>query len=187
MEWLTLNWLDYVILVVVGLSVVISLMRGLVRESLSLTTWVLAVWLAIKFYLALAEISPAVIQSEAIRNVAAFLLIFIVVLIVGTILSYAVARLVHKTGLSGTDRLLGGMFGFARGVFLMAVLLLVIELFDEPEPEQQQWLTASYLAGYFLPVTEWLIQRIPQSLDQSSALVLEQGQIDYTQPDSFEF
>jgi membrane protein required for colicin V production len=166
-EWLAFNWLDYCIIAVVGLSIIISLVRGFVRESLSLTTWVLAVWLAVKFHPTLAPMLVSMIQSEMIRSVAAFLAIFFVVLVVGTILSYAIARLVHKTGLSGTDRLLGSLFGFARGVFLIALLLLVVELFDEPQPEEQQWLEASRLAGYFTPLTDWLVQRVPQSLEDS--------------------
>jgi membrane protein required for colicin V production len=169
-EWLEFNWLDYCIIAVVCLSVIISLVRGFVRESLSLATWVLAVWLAVKFYTVLAPMLAPMIQSEMIRSVAAFLAIFFVVLVLGTVLSYTIARLVHKTGLSGTDRLLGSLFGFARGMFLIALLLLVVELFDEPQPQEQQWLEASRLAGYFTPLTDWLVQRVPQSLEDSQIM-----------------
>src|SRR3990167_7214103 len=113
------NWADYSIIAVIVLSGLISLVRGFVREALSLVTWILAVWISITFATELSELFASQIQNTTLRYVVSFGLLFIMTLILGAMLNFLISQLIQKTGLSGTDRVLGVVFGIARCILLI--------------------------------------------------------------------
>jgi len=100
-------WFDIAILAVILGSTLISLIRGFVKESISLATWLVAGFIAMTYYLILSDLLLPYIESPTISQAVAFAILFITTLIVGAIINYMVSQLVSKTGLSGTDKLLG--------------------------------------------------------------------------------
>lgn len=158
-----MNWLDLAILAVIGLSVVISLVRGFVRETLSLVVWIAAIWIGLRFAEPVAALMEAVIASPTLRIGAAFAVLFVGVLIAGAILNYMASVLVGRTGLSGTDRFIGLFFGLARGVLVVAILMLAAGLTALP---REPWWQDSVLVEQLTPwvcrvgVEDWLDGRI---------------------------
>lgn len=122
---------DLVLLIVILLSALIGLVRGLVREVLSLAVWIAAFLVAMALAPALAEALPRGLGDTPIRLVAGFGLVFVTVLITGGILQWLIRKLVETTGLSGTDRLLGFVFGGLRGVLVCIVALVLLRPFAE--------------------------------------------------------
>ena len=102
---------DVVVIVVIFLSALFSLIRGFVKEAISLTTWIIAIWLAATFAPQLADALPNNIESEAVRQAVGFGVLFVLTLMVGAIVNMLVSQVVKKTGLSGADRVFGIIFG----------------------------------------------------------------------------
>lgn len=145
-------WIDYLILSIIGFSALISLIRGFVREALSLVTWTCAFFVASRYYMLLAPFFSGISNSVA-RNGMAIALLFIATLLVGAVVNYTVGLLVDKTGLSGTDRLLGVCFGALRGVLITAAILFCLDLFTA-FPRSDAW-QQSRLIPEFKPIIGW--------------------------------
>lgn len=116
---------DYVILAMTAISILISIWRGLVREVMSLLSWLGAIWAAIRFSVEVAQWLPASISNPSLRYVVAFVLIFLCIVIVLELFGVLLAKLFHAAGLAFIDRLLGAVFGFARGALLAWILTLL--------------------------------------------------------------
>lgn len=158
---------DYIIIAIIGLSLLISVVRGFVREALSLVMWIAAFWIAFTFYTTLASLLLNIIHTPSLRIIVAFGALFLATLLLGAFISFLVAQLIDKTGLSGTDRVLGLAFGFARGVLLVTVLIMLAKLTPLP---QDPWWKTSLLIPHFQPIEEWLRNLLPQSVSQHLVL-----------------
>lgn len=135
---------DYVFLAIIGLSVLISVMRGFVREVLSLAGWVVAFIVARTYCLELAQMLPAAIPGEPLRLLAAFLILFLAVLLVTSLVTIALSMLFKQVGLDWLDRLLGAFFGMARGGIIAIVLVLIGGLTSLPQ--DPRWRNAMFSA-----------------------------------------
>lgn len=156
------NTADYFIIGIIGLSAVVSLTRGFIREALSLASWIVAIYLAITYAQSITPLVAHYVHTPSMQFIVAAGIIFFLALIVGTLFASALAKLVEKTGLSGLDRMLGIIFGAGRGVLLIGVLLLVLEL--TPFVEDGLW-KQSLLIPKFQPLEKWLKSLLPESLN----------------------
>jgi membrane protein required for colicin V production len=156
---------DYAVLIIIGSSVVVSVMRGLVREVLALAGWVIAFLAANALSGIVSEWFVSFIRDGSVRTLTAFVAVFIVTLILASLLGLAVSRLLKSAGLGLEDRLLGGFFGFARGMLIVLTLVLLSGL--TALPRQPAWSDAMLsppleaLAGALKP---WLPQAVSRYL-----------------------
>ena len=128
---------DYLVLFVLVSSVVISTLRGLVKEILSLLGWIVAFVVANAYGAKLAPMLPDLLPGETARLILAFIVLFLGVRILMGLLSLAIGALVEASGLSLADRGLGGLFGLARGIVI--VLAAVILCGMTSIPQQAFW------------------------------------------------
>jgi membrane protein required for colicin V production len=133
---------DYLVIFVMVTSVIISLLRGLVKEVLSLAGWVVAFVVANAYAAALAVMLPAVVPGAVLRLFLAFVALFIGVRILMGLLSMALGALLDAGGLSLFDRALGAVFGVGRG--LVIVLTAVILCGMTSLPQQDFWKDALF-------------------------------------------
>lgn len=156
-----MNWADYIILAVLAVSVLIGLWRGLISEVLALAIWVAAFWVAWTFGPSVAGHFEHSIQLPSARILVGYGICFLAVLIAGALLRFLVSKLIEGTGLSGTDRLLGMVFGFVRGVLLvtLAVFLLGFTAFT-----RDPWWNESALLPQFKGMAAWLGERVPENV-----------------------
>jgi len=153
-----MGMIDIGIVALIFLSALIGIFRGLVREVLSLVAWVAAFYIAFRFHGELAAHLSS-IQPETLRNGAAFLGVFFIVLIGFSLFNYVVAKLVDSTGLSGTDRLLGVIFGVFRGVAIVLALVVLAGL--TPLPDSKPWHKSS-LIPHFQQAGQWVKGYLPE-------------------------
>ena len=153
-------WIDYAILAIVGISTLISLVRGFVKEAVSLVIWISAFFIASHFYVNLASLLTN-ISDQVLRNAAAIAILFITTLILGALVNYLIGQLVSKTGLSGTDRLLGLVFGALRGVLITSAVLFFMDAFTPAS--STAWWASSQLIPVFTLIVEWFFEYLKNS------------------------
>ncbi|MDX1594674.1 MAG: CvpA family protein [Gammaproteobacteria bacterium] len=156
-----MNWADVVILVLVGLSMLISLWRGFTREALSLVAWIAAFWVGFTFAWYPAALLEPHVGVPSARLALGFLGLFIVTLLLGGIVNYLIGKAVDKTGMTGTDRMLGLIFGLARGIVLVAILVLLAGLTPLP---RDPWWQEAMLVGHFQLLAERLRDLLPADI-----------------------
>ena len=146
-----MNELDTAILLVTALSCIFGFWRGFVKEILALVTWIAALligWVGSDY---LSGLMANIIENDSVRDISAFALIFIMVVLLGSVLSRVLAKLLTITGLRFIDSFLGGMFGIARGLIIVLVSMLISSIFIS---ETEQW-QQSILIPYGLPAVVW--------------------------------
>jgi membrane protein required for colicin V production len=155
-----INGLDYGIIALLAVSVLMGIIRGFVREAMSLITWVSAVIIAVLYCETVASWFTMV-NLLGLRLVLAFVLLILSTLIVGGILSYLVGRLIKFTGFGVTDRIIGTLFGLARGTAAVAIAILLAG--PTPFSKDPLW-TGSHLIPRFEPVSLWMKDKLPEDL-----------------------
>jgi membrane protein required for colicin V production len=146
------TWVDWAIIAVVAISALISLKRGFVKEALSLLTWIVAGAVAWMFGGGLAPYLENYIQTPSARVIASCAILFVATLLVGAMVNFLISELIRVTGLSGTDRFLGMVFGAARGGLLVVVAAGLMSL---GPVQQDPWWQQSQLLPRFLLVADW--------------------------------
>ncbi len=157
--------IDYVVLAIVGFSVLLSVIRGFVRELLALAAWAIAFIVARLFGGDLAAMMPAEIPGDELRWLAGFATLFLTVLLGMSLVAVAVSQLVKSAGLSIEDRVFGAIFGVVRGIAVVIVLALVAGATSLPK--QQVWREAALrplLELVALGVKGWLPPALSQHI-----------------------
>lgn len=142
-----MTWVDWLLVGILALSGAISFKRGFVKESLSLAIWAAAFFIASTFSPLLAPLLLEYIEAASLRQMAAFAILFVLTLVTGGGVNYLISTLIQATGLTGTDRMLGVIFGVARGWII--VMLLVIYLPKLLPVKEDLWWQQSLLIPYF--------------------------------------
>ncbi|MCG5515832.1 MULTISPECIES: CvpA family protein [Ectothiorhodospira] len=157
-------WIDLVIVAIIAISAVISLFRGFIKEAISVATWVLAFLVSLTYSAPLSEYLPLGIEDPTLLVGIAFAILFILTLIMGGVVNMLAGQLVKKTGLSGTDRSIGAVFGLARGVAIVAVVVLMAGLTVVP---QEPWWQESQLLPQFERIALWMRDFLPQDIAEN--------------------
>ncbi len=153
-----MEYSDFAVLGIIAISILVGAIRGFIKEAFSLAVWAAAFLVAFQYSGTLALELESHIELPSARTALAFAGLFLAVLLVGGLLTFLVGKLVEKTGLGGTDRLLGGVFGGIRGLVLVIALMLVVGLTPVP---QDSWWQSSRSIQSLLPLAEWSAQFLP--------------------------
>jgi len=165
------TWPDYAILGTIAISVLVGALRGFMKEVFSLMVWAAAFIISYQYGGDIAALMDDHISLPSARTAMGFTGLFIVVLLIGGLLNYLLGRLVESTGLSGTDRLLGGVFGAARGLALVVAVLLVAGFTPIPA---DPWWKGSQMVQRLMPFVEWSSVFLPENVN---------GHLDFDPPE----
>ena len=133
---------DYAVLIIIGISIVVSMMRGAVREVLAIAGWLAAIFAAKTYAIELVPLLPADIPTEALKILAAHVIVFFGVLVIASLLTIALSSLIKKISLNWVNRFLGAFFGFARGLIIVCVLVFLAGLTSLPK--DARWTNAMF-------------------------------------------
>ena len=153
---------DIVIAVAVAISVVVGFMRGFIKEAISITSLLIAIWAALHFGHNVGGISEGWLSSEELQIWFGRFLIFIVILAIGGLLGWGISKIVRLSAVRGVDRGFGVIFGFCRGVVLLAVFIIGGEFggFDN-----DNWWRKSRLIPYGDHVADWIRVMAPKGVE----------------------
>ena len=161
----SMNTLDITMVSVVALSMIIGVVRGFVKEALYLTTWVASSVIAAVYFQHVGDTYLSGIQMVVLRYLLAGVLLSLGTLIIGGIINYFISNLIKKTGFRLPDRIIGAVFGCARGIFVLVIGVLVALSFAKMQ-------TASWHSSIFVPMlvpaATWVKGRIhvPEKLKE---------------------
>lgn len=154
------TWVDYGFVVIVAFSTIFALTKGVTRELISLVALVGGFILAAYYYRSAGSILVDYTRTETLANLIGFLLIFLSVILAGSVVAHMANRMVKVTSLEWFDRLLGGVFGFVRGWAVSSIIVLALIAF----PVRENILAQSQLAPYLLSGARAAVMVVPQDL-----------------------
>lgn len=158
-----MTMVDLLILGIILLSTLVSLVRGFVKEAMSLAGWVLALWIAMGFAGGFAEVFGKSIDDPTLRLLVSFITLFVFTLIVAAVANFFATQFVQRSGLTGIDRTIGLVFGFIRGIVLVTVSVMLAGLTQMPKSD---WWDQSSLLFRFEVIASWLTALLPAEISR---------------------
>lgn len=173
-------WIDWALIAVIILSILVGLWRGFIREVFSIAVWVFAVWVAFRYSGVAAEWLTAWVDLPSARAAIGFAGLLVITLVIGGLAGWLLGQIVDSTGLGGTDRMIGMLFGLIRGLAIVVLALLVARFTPFPE---DPWWQESRLLPYFERLAERSVPWLPENLRGLLAKA-EQESTDAEQPEA---
>jgi len=148
-----MNGADWFILGLIVVSSIIGILRGFMREAISLVTWVLGLWLAWQFSGVVEPHLGGVLGQPTVKVWVARLLILVVVLLIGTLVGTVVSYVMRHSPFGAADRTLGFFFGLLRGVVLVGVAVIFGQTVSL---HREAWWADSALLPYAEYIGDWV-------------------------------
>jgi membrane protein required for colicin V production len=152
-----MQWIDWLLILIISLSSIIGLMKGFIREAFALAGWLFALFIAKTFYMHLASPLAPYIETPSIRYAVAWLSLLLLTLVFMMLINSMITHLIRKAGLSGMDRMMGVVFGGLRGVLLSSIVIISLQSFTHVD--EDRWWKMSPLVPHFETLGHWLYQK----------------------------
>ncbi|MDF2691569.1 MAG: CvpA family protein [Gammaproteobacteria bacterium] len=166
MSGLDINWIDLAIILIFAFSIIVGFIKGFFRSIVSVLAWLAAIVISIHYGPMLSDKFTKVSSDPQTQLMLAYAVLFISVLIVGLLFKMIIEAIINFTGLSTTDRIMGGVFGLFRGVFVVtiAVFLMSLSSFGQGDIWKE-----SKLVPYFMDIAAWVENMAPQDVQSKVA------------------
>lgn len=152
-----MTWFDYAVLAAIAASALLGLWRGVVGEVLALAAWVVAFFVAREFAQPVSGFFAGWLHDRSVQYLAGFAAVFVAVLVAVGMVRLAVSFLLRAVGLGLIDRMLGAIFGIARGVLVVLVAVMLGGLTPLPRaPWWQNAVLAPPLETAVLAMRPWM-------------------------------
>lgn len=172
MKWYTI---DLIIIGIISLSVLTGLIRGFIKELVALCVWILAIWVAYNYSSSLDPWLQPYLQDKTMRTGCAFVILLLGTVLIGGLINALLGFILRRSGLSGTDRLLGMGFGFARGIVIVAVIMAALRMTSLPLEYSRE----SKLYAQFTPVVNWVYVMMPEFVKRAKEISPEKKLVDF--------
>jgi membrane protein required for colicin V production len=166
-----MNWLDIVLGVTISGSTIAGAIKGFARTAIGITATILAFVLALWFYGVAGEIFREYVSSKAVSNFLGFTVVFLVVVLAGSLTGRLIALMFKWAGLSWLDRTLGACFGLLRGLLVSTIFVMILVAFSVSPPPKS--VAQSNIAPYVLEAAHLFSRLAPHELTQGFATSYE--------------
>jgi membrane protein required for colicin V production len=156
------NWFDYLLVVILVVSVVQGLWQGFTRLALSLAATIVGLLAGLWFYGVIGAFYAGFLKSEPLADFLGFVTIFVAVRLAGALLGWGLSKIFKAAGLSWLDRLLGGAFGALRTALVATGLVLILAAF--PFKPLSESIARSQAAPYLLEGAQFFAALAPKEL-----------------------
>ncbi len=154
-----MNWLDIVLLLILALTVIMGILKGLVKQVIGIAAVVAGLILASAYYWGIADLLGTLVRNEFLANFISFVFIFVCILVVGSLLGYLLTHAM-KGPLAFLNRLFGGVFGLIKGLLICGVVVFALIAFEVARPALRE----SRLAPTCYRMTKAVVNLIPRNL-----------------------
>lgn len=161
------QWVDIIFIIIIGLSSITGLLRGFVKEFIAIGVWILAVWAGYNYSGSVTPYIQPYIQNPSILSIVSFMVVVLGVLIAGGIANFVIGLFLKGSGLGAMDKVLGGIFGFGRGVFILSLIFAILSMTSLP---YQQYVQGSRVYNQLTPVINWISGYLPGLLNQAKQM-----------------
>ncbi len=158
---------DGFIILIILVSTIISWIRGFTKEVLSLVAWIGGFLVGFNFCHQLADAFSTYIHTPSVRIAVAFVVLFMVTFLLISLANFCISLLINRIGLSSVDKACGIFVGAARGVLLVSLVLLLLQL---TPMSQDPWWNNSFLIPKFVPVENWLKSFMPEYIEKHTVM-----------------
>ena len=154
--------IDIIIIAALSISMIIGFVRGFVKEIISVSTLLFAIWASSYFGATIGNYFDTWINSSEMRTWSGRILIFVLILFSGSILGWLFSKLIRLVMLGGIDRLVGSLFGVIRGILFIGLFVIISQYsgFDN-----DAWWTESRLLPHFEKLADWIRVIAPKSFE----------------------
>ena len=153
--------------IIVALSVLFGILKGFIRELFSLAFFIMAVVLAFLFYYDLGDIYMTAFKNRDVSNFAGFITIFVLMLIVGTVVTYAIKKIFNIGPLKAIDMILGGLFGLLRGILILSIIVFALIVF----PVNDNLVVNSKLSPYIMKSIDVFAHFLPAEYKEKIEMI----------------
>ncbi|MBU1628849.1 MAG: CvpA family protein [Gammaproteobacteria bacterium] len=173
------NWFDYLLIGIACLSTIFGLLRGFLYEVIALLTWLAAFLISIFASSSVALYFNQFFKTYAIAAIFSFVLLFLVTLVIGALFNHLISSVTQNAGggVGFTDRLLGGLFGFWRGLL---IALFVVFLVASTNLDKSSWAEKSQFNTYLSGVNHWIFDQVLQATKKISKPPVSSAKADET-------
>ena len=157
-----MNWLDWLLVIILGVSFVAGLVRGIARIGIGFAATIVGLVLGFWFYGVAGGFFQDYVSHKMISNAIGFGIVFFAVVAIGGLVSFALAKFFKWAGLTWLDRLMGGLLGLVRGAVLCLILVMAIMTFSRKPPPKA--VVESEFAPYLVDASGVMVAMAPREL-----------------------
>lgn len=163
----SMNILDIIMITILALSILFGILKGFIRELFSLAFFIIAVVLAFLFYQEVGDIYISNLKNRDISNFAGFITIFVLVLILGAVITYLVKKVFNIGPLKAIDMILGGVFGLVRGILIASIIVFALIVF----PISESLVKKSCMSPYVMKSIDIFIDFLPAKYKEKIEII----------------
>jgi membrane protein required for colicin V production len=167
-----ITFLDLILLTVMLISALLAMIRGFMREVLSIAAWVIAAGTTLYAFPRLLPMAKTYFNNDLVANAAVVGGTFLGTLLIVSILTVRISDMILDSRVGALDRTLGFLFGLARGLIIVAVAFIFFDWLV-PSASQPNWVLSAKSRVILKGTGDWLQALLPEDMDKYLSQVLK--------------